>query len=116
MGSCSTDFNQTADVRLHIEYRTCRTSTENLLGTSPSTSTGEIRAVDPTPQKIVEDDIQDDSNVQLDILNRNHLGSEYQNDFGLWRNITEDVRNFWCKRNSTAYQYFDNEFSVSCRQ
>ncbi|GFS50774.1 hypothetical protein TNIN_306421 [Trichonephila inaurata madagascariensis] len=51
---------------------TDRTSTENLLDTSPSTSTGKITAEDLTPQKIVEkedkvqmqDDIQTDSNVQ----------------------------------------------------
>ncbi|GFY59539.1 hypothetical protein TNIN_165071 [Trichonephila inaurata madagascariensis] len=75
---------------------THRTSTENLLDTSPSTSTGENMAVDPTPQKIVEeedkvqmqDDIQTDSNVQLHFQNRNHLGPECLNDFGLWQSIT----------------------------
>ncbi|GFR00239.1 hypothetical protein TNCT_623441 [Trichonephila clavata] len=82
---------------------TCRTSTEKLLDSSPNTSTGEIIAVDSTPQEIVEeedgvqmhDDIQADSNAQLDIQNRNHLGPEYQNNIGLWRNIIEDVLNFW---------------------
>ncbi|GFQ92687.1 hypothetical protein TNCT_548151 [Trichonephila clavata] len=91
-------------------YQLCftrRISTENLLDTSPSTSTGEITAVNPTPQKVEEEDkvqmqggIQADSNFQLDIQNRNHLRPEYQNDIGLWRNITEHVRNLWCKRNS----------------
>ncbi|GFU21314.1 hypothetical protein TNCV_1475971 [Trichonephila clavipes] len=75
---------------------THRTSTENLLDTSPSTSTGEILAIDPRPQKIVkeedkvqmQDDIQTDSNVQLDFQNRNLLGPECLNDFGLWQSIT----------------------------
>ncbi|GFR02962.1 zinc finger MYM-type protein 1 [Trichonephila clavata] len=61
------------------------------------------------------DGIQADSKVQLDIQNRNHLGPEYQNDIGLWRNIIEQVRNFWSKRNSAECQHFDNDFSASCR-
>ncbi|GFW13458.1 hypothetical protein TNCV_1209241 [Trichonephila clavipes] len=63
----------------------------------------------------IQDDIQADSNIQLDIKDRNHLGPEYQNDIGLWRDITEDVRNFWCNRNSTECQHFDRDFSASCR-
>ncbi|GFT30196.1 transposable element Tcb2 transposase [Trichonephila clavipes] len=73
-----------------------RKSTENLLDTSTSSSTSEIMTVDPILQKIVEkddkvemqEDIQADSNFQLDIQNRNHLEQEYQNDSRLWRNIT----------------------------
>ncbi|GFR31359.1 hypothetical protein TNCT_126111 [Trichonephila clavata] len=61
-------------------------------------------------------DIKVVSNVQLDIHNRNHLGSEYPKDNGLWRNITEDARNFWCKRNSAECQHLDYDFSASCRQ
>ncbi|GFQ75894.1 hypothetical protein TNCT_191261 [Trichonephila clavata] len=80
-------------------------------------------AVDPTPPKIVEAegkvmmqaDIQADSNVQLDIQNRNYLGPEYQNDIGLWRNISKDVQNLWCKRNSVECPHFNNDFSASCR-
>ncbi|GFQ88410.1 hypothetical protein TNCT_493471 [Trichonephila clavata] len=64
----------------------------------------------------MQDDIRADSNVQLDIQNRNHLGHEYQNNIGLWRNITEGLRNFWCKRNSAECQHFDNDLSASCRQ
>ncbi|GFQ76959.1 hypothetical protein TNCT_106721, partial [Trichonephila clavata] len=53
---------------------TCRTSTEKLLDSFPNTSTGETIAVDPIPQKIVEEEdkvqiqegIQADSNIQLD--------------------------------------------------
>ncbi|GFS99748.1 zinc finger MYM-type protein 1 [Trichonephila clavipes] len=81
-------------------------------------------AVDPTPQKIVEEedkvqmqhDIQADSNIQSDIQNRNYLRLEYQNDIRLWRNTTEHIQDFWCKRNSVEYQHFDNDFSASCRQ
>ncbi|GFR04709.1 hypothetical protein TNCT_239031 [Trichonephila clavata] len=62
------------------------------LDSSPNMPTDKIIAIDPTPQQIVEEedkvqiqeDIQADSNVQLDIQNRNHLGPEYQNDYGLW--------------------------------
>ncbi|GFY50656.1 hypothetical protein TNIN_110881 [Trichonephila inaurata madagascariensis] len=70
-----------------------RTSTENLIDTSPSTSTGEIMGVDPTPQKItlkedkgqMQGDSQADSNVQLiHIQNKTkNLGPEYQNDIVL---------------------------------
>ncbi|GFR25020.1 hypothetical protein TNCT_294601 [Trichonephila clavata] len=69
-----------------------RTSTEKLLDSFPNTSTGETIAVDPIPQKIVEEEdkvqlqegIQADSNIQLDIPNRNNFTPEYQNDIGLW--------------------------------
>ncbi|GFY08327.1 hypothetical protein TNCV_1357331 [Trichonephila clavipes] len=101
-----------------------RTSKGNLFDSSPSTSSSEIMAVDPASKKMLEEkdkvqrqaDIQAYSNVQLDIQNRKHLGPEYQNDIGLWRNITEDIQNFWCKRNSVECQHFDNDFLASFRQ
>ncbi|GFR01016.1 TTF-type domain-containing protein [Trichonephila clavata] len=99
---------------------TRRTSTENLHDTSPRTSTGEIIAANNTPKKIVEEEekvqIKDDNQADSNVQNGKHLGPEYQNDIGLWRNIIEDVRNFWCNRNSTECQHFESDFSVSCRQ
>ncbi|GFQ98707.1 hypothetical protein TNCT_298871 [Trichonephila clavata] len=73
-------------------------------------------AVEEEDKVQMQDDIQVDSNVQLDIQNSNHYGPEYQNVIGLWRNITEDARNFWCKRSSADCQHFNNDFLASCRQ
>ena len=41
---------------------------------------------------------------------------EFQNDVGLWRNITNAVQEHWCSRDALECQHFDNDFSASLRQ
>lgn len=59
---------------------------------------------------------EDEAEVQLLHQNVAHLGAEYQNDIGLWQNITNDVQDFWCSRDSNECQHFESDFSASSRQ
>ncbi|GFQ93132.1 zinc finger MYM-type protein 1 [Trichonephila clavata] len=41
---------------------------------------------------------------------------EYQNDIGLWQNITNEMQDFWCTRDPNECQHFECDFSASSRQ
>lgn len=40
----------------------------------------------------------------------------YQNDIGLWKNITKEIQDYWCIRDFNECQHFDCDFSASSRQ
>ncbi|XP_075036084.1 WD repeat domain phosphoinositide-interacting protein 2 isoform X2 [Mixophyes fleayi] len=50
-------------------------------------------------------------------LRKDNLAFEYQNDIGLWTidNITNEVRDFWCKQGPVECQHHDDDFSLSER-
>lgn len=101
-----------------------RKSTEDQPEASSSTSASEVMAVDLPPEQIAEDEdtvqllgaAETEPDVQLLHQNRDNLGPEYQNDIGLWRNITNEVKDFWCNRDPVECQHFDGDFSASSRQ
>lgn len=41
---------------------------------------------------------------------------EYENDIGMWQNITKEVQDFWCNRNPAECQHFDSNFLASGKQ
>ncbi|GFR18334.1 zinc finger MYM-type protein 1 [Trichonephila clavata] len=42
----------------------------------------------------------EESEAETEVIHQNvvHLGVEYQNDIGLWQNITNEMQDFWCTR------------------
>lgn len=100
---------------------------ENQSETSPSTSVNDVIAVRLPPEQMIENNDAaqllnetkpevSEEKIELMHRNRNTLGPEYQNDIGLWRNITNDAKDFWCNRDPAECQHFDDDFSASSRQ
>lgn len=101
-----------------------RKSTQDQPEASSSASANEVMAVDLLPEQITENEdtvqllgaAEAEPDVQLLHQNRNILGPEYQNDIGLWQNITNEVQDFWSNKNPVECQHFDGDFSASGRQ
>ncbi|GFR00446.1 zinc finger MYM-type protein 1 [Trichonephila clavata] len=60
----------------------------------------------------------EESEAETEAIHQNvvHLGVEYQNDIGLWQNITNEMQDFWCTRDPNECQHFECDFSASSRQ
>ncbi|GBP16697.1 hypothetical protein EVAR_13321_1 [Eumeta japonica] len=60
----------------------------------------------------------EESEAETEVIHQNvvHLEVEYQNDIGLWQNITNEMQDFWCTRDSNECQHFECHFSASSRQ
>ncbi|GFR14727.1 TTF-type domain-containing protein [Trichonephila clavata] len=60
----------------------------------------------------------EESEAETEVIHQNvvHLGVEYQNDIGLWQNITNEMQDFWCTRDPNECQHFECDFSASSRQ
>ncbi|GFR09767.1 uncharacterized protein TNCT_660611 [Trichonephila clavata] len=60
----------------------------------------------------------EESEAETEVIHQNvvHLGVEYQNDIGLWQNITNEMQDFWCTRDPNECQHFECNFSASSRQ
>ncbi|GFQ66768.1 uncharacterized protein TNCT_483591 [Trichonephila clavata] len=60
----------------------------------------------------------EESEAETEVIHQNvaHLGVEYQNDIGLWQNITNEMQDFWCTRDPNECQHFEWDFSASSRQ
>ncbi len=61
---------------------------------------------------------ESEAETEVQLLHQNvvHLGVEYQNDIGLWQNIINKIRDFWCTRDPNECQHFECDFSASNRQ
>ncbi|KAL4719164.1 hypothetical protein ACJJTC_014022 [Scirpophaga incertulas] len=59
----------------------------------------------------------EEGEAETGVIHQNvvHLGVEYQNDIGLWQNITNEMQDFWCTRDPNECQHFDCNFSASAR-
>ncbi|GFR26026.1 uncharacterized protein TNCT_390991 [Trichonephila clavata] len=108
-----------------------RESKEHQPHDSPSTSSAShTRVVDPVEvpwepfEQIGQDqetatlDGAEESETETEVIHQNvvHLGVEYQNDIGLWQNITNEMQDFWCTRDPNECQHFECDFSASSRQ
>lgn len=91
-------------------------SIENKSVSSPSTSSSYEISINPSPAQNTTLKFNDQEEVQLLIEKTNTLGPEYLNDVGLWKNITHEVRDYWCNKNPVDCQHFDDDFAASSRQ
>ena len=68
------------------------------------------------PQATIDDTAKTDKNFNVINPERQIQEPEFQNDVGLWKNITNAVQEHWSTRDPVECQHFDCDFSASRRQ